>query len=120
MAKRDELHTFVVLPKRWIVERSFAWLERCRRLWKNWERKLNTSSQFVQLAFLALLFKRSRTDSKVYTETWPPSISVSGRILPESHGAQWPVAEMSMLRMRKARMLTEWALRKLSYWVRHP
>ncbi|BDG76746.1 hypothetical protein wHmt_13040 [Wolbachia pipientis] len=32
--KRSELHTFVVLPKRWVVERSFAWLEKCRRLWK--------------------------------------------------------------------------------------
>ena len=31
--KRNELHTFVVLPKRWVVERSFAWLEKCRRLW---------------------------------------------------------------------------------------
>ena len=43
--KRSELHTFAVLPKRWVVERSFAWLEKCRRLWKNCERKLNTSLQ---------------------------------------------------------------------------
>ena len=28
MVKRNELHTFVVLPKRWVVERSFAWLEK--------------------------------------------------------------------------------------------
>ncbi|WP_375316211.1 IS5 family transposase [Wolbachia endosymbiont (group A) of Colletes cunicularius] len=47
--KRSELHTFVVLPKRWVVERSFAWLEKCRRLWKNCERKLNTSLQMVVL-----------------------------------------------------------------------
>ena len=33
IVKRNELHTFAVLPKRWIVERSFAWLEKCRRLW---------------------------------------------------------------------------------------
>ncbi len=58
IAKRSELHTFAVMPKRWIVERSFAWLEKCRRLWKNCERKLNTSSQFVHLAFLALILKR--------------------------------------------------------------
>ena len=45
VVKRSELHTFVVLPKRWVVERSFAWLEKCRRLWKNCERKLNTSRQ---------------------------------------------------------------------------
>jgi len=32
VVKRNEQHTFVVLPKRWIVERSFGWLEKCRRL----------------------------------------------------------------------------------------
>nr|WP_287399472.1 transposase [Nitrosomonas sp. H1_AOB3] len=52
-------NTFKVMPKRWIVERSFAWLEKSRRLWKNCERKLNTSLQFIHLAFLALLLKRS-------------------------------------------------------------
>jgi len=40
IAKRNELHTFKVIPKRWVVERSFSWLEKCRRLWKNCERKL--------------------------------------------------------------------------------
>jgi len=59
VVKRNELHALVVLPKRWIVERSFAWLEKCRRLWKNCERKLNTSLQMIHLAFLRLLLKRS-------------------------------------------------------------
>ncbi|MEJ7857234.1 IS5/IS1182 family transposase, partial [Xanthomonas oryzae pv. oryzae] len=59
IAKRSELHTFKVMPKRWIVERSFAWLEKNRRLWKNCERRLNTSLQFIHLAFLALLLRRS-------------------------------------------------------------
>jgi transposase len=59
VAKRNELHTYAVLPKRWVVERSFAWLEKCRRLWKNCEPKLNTSLQFIHLAFLVLLLKRS-------------------------------------------------------------
>ena len=58
IAKRSELHTFKVMPKRWIVERSFAWLEKNRRLWKNCERLLNTSLQFFHLAFLSLLLKR--------------------------------------------------------------
>ena len=57
VVKRNELHTFVVLPKRWVVERSFAWLEKCRRLWKNCERKLNTSLQMVVLAFTVLILK---------------------------------------------------------------
>ena len=59
IAKRSELRAFAVMPKRWIVERSFAWLEKNRRLWKNCERWLNTSLQFVHLAFLALLLRRS-------------------------------------------------------------
>ncbi len=58
VVQRSELHTFVVLPKRWVVERSFAWLEKCRRLWKNCERKLNTSRQMVVLAFTVLILKR--------------------------------------------------------------
>ena len=58
VVKRNEMHTFVVLPKRWVVERSFAWLEKCRRLWKNCERKLNTSLQMVVLAFTALILKK--------------------------------------------------------------
>jgi transposase len=59
IAKRSEMHSFAVMPKRWVVERSFAWIDKCRRLWKNCERKLNTSLQFLHLAFLALLLRRS-------------------------------------------------------------
>jgi transposase len=58
IAKRNELHKFVVIPKRWVVERSFSWLEKCRRLWKNCERKLNTSQQMVNLAFIRIMIKR--------------------------------------------------------------
>jgi transposase len=58
VVKRSELHTFKVIPKRWVVERSFAWLEKCRRLWKNCERKLSTSRQMIMLAFVSLLLKR--------------------------------------------------------------
>jgi transposase len=58
VVKRSELHCFKVMPKRWVVERDFAWLEKCRRLWKNCERKLHTSLQLVLLAFVALLLRR--------------------------------------------------------------
>ena len=40
VVKRNELHKFVVLPRRWVVERLFGWLDKFRRLWKNCERKL--------------------------------------------------------------------------------
>jgi hypothetical protein len=59
IAKRDELETFEAMPQRWIVERSLGCLEKCRRLWKNCERHLNTRLQMVHLAFLVLILKRS-------------------------------------------------------------
>jgi transposase len=62
VVKRSELHTFSVIPKRWVVERSFAWLEKCRRLWKNCERKLSTSRHMVILAFISLLVRRGLKD----------------------------------------------------------
>lgn len=58
VAKRNELHKFSVIPKRWVVERSFAWLEKCRRLWKNCERKIESSIAMVQIAFITLILKR--------------------------------------------------------------
>jgi transposase len=58
IAKRNELHSFAVIPKRWIVERSFGWLNKYRRLWKNCEHKLFSSLQMVSLAFMRLLLKR--------------------------------------------------------------
>jgi len=62
IVKRSEQHKFVVLPKRWIVESTEAWLEKCRRLWKNCERKLETSRQMGVKAFLSLLLKRGAID----------------------------------------------------------
>ena len=58
VAKRSELHTFAVIPKRWVVERTFGWLDKCRRLWKNCERKLQNTFQMVTIAFIRLLLKR--------------------------------------------------------------
>lgn len=58
VAKRNELHKFEVLPQRWLVERTFSWLDKCRRLWKNCERHLSTSRQMVVLAYLIVMLKR--------------------------------------------------------------
>ncbi len=58
VVKRSEQHNFKVLPKRWIVERSFGWLEKYRRLWKNCERKLHTSLQMTVLAFISVCIRR--------------------------------------------------------------
>ena len=53
--KRNELPQF---SQRWLIERSFSWLGNYHRLWRNCERKLNTSLMMVSLAFIRLLLKR--------------------------------------------------------------
>jgi putative transposase len=49
---------FSVLPKRWIVERTFGWLSRNRRLSKDYERKVQTSEILIELAAIRLLLRR--------------------------------------------------------------
>lgn len=56
--KRNAPHQFEILPKRWIVERTFGWLDKCRRLWKNCERTLHISHQMMVSAFISLILKR--------------------------------------------------------------
>ena len=58
VAKRSELHKFAVIPFRWVVERSFGWLDHFRRLWKNCECFLHTLHQMVTLAFISVLLRR--------------------------------------------------------------
>ena len=58
VVKRDELHKFVVLPKRWVVERTFGWLDKARRLWKNCERTLHNSLQITIFALISVILRR--------------------------------------------------------------
>jgi len=58
VVKRSELHTFEIIPKRWIVERTFGWLDKCRRLWKNCERIIGNTLNMVKLAFVSILLRR--------------------------------------------------------------
>jgi transposase len=58
IVKRSDEHNFKVIPKRWVVERYFTWLEKARRLFKNVERKLSTSKQMVVLAFLSIIIRK--------------------------------------------------------------
>jgi transposase len=53
IVKRNELHKFVVLPKRWIVERTLAWISRHRSLARDFERYARTVTAFVMLAMIA-------------------------------------------------------------------
>ena len=58
IVKRNELHRFVVLPKRWIVERTLAWISRYRRLAKDFERHARKAAAFVRLAMIRLMLRR--------------------------------------------------------------
>jgi putative transposase len=49
---------FSVLPKRWIVERTFGWLSRNRRMSKDYERKVQTSETLIELAASRLVLRR--------------------------------------------------------------
>ena len=49
---------FVALPKRWIVERTFAWLGRCRRLAKDWECLNHKALAFLRLASIRLMLRK--------------------------------------------------------------
>jgi len=54
----DQAKGFVVLPKRWIVERTIGWLGRCRRLAKDWENLDHSALAFLRLAFIRLMLRK--------------------------------------------------------------
>jgi transposase len=56
--RSDQAQRFVVLPKRWIVERTFAWLSRCRRLAKDWECLNRKALAFLKLASIRLMTRK--------------------------------------------------------------
>jgi putative transposase len=49
---------FVILPKRWVVERTFAWINRCRRNSKDYETNPDSSVAMIQITMIALMLKR--------------------------------------------------------------
>ena len=59
VVKRNQLHTFKVLPKRWIVERTIGWLSWSRRLSKDFELKHTSAETMIHIAFAHLLLRRS-------------------------------------------------------------
>lgn len=58
--RSDDMRGFVVLPKRWIVERTFAWLGKCRRLSKDYEYQVESSEAMIRLAMIGLMARRLR------------------------------------------------------------
>jgi putative transposase len=56
--RSDDLKGFVVIPKRWIVERTFGWLNRYRRLSKDYEYDTETSEATIRVAMIHLMVRR--------------------------------------------------------------
>src|SRR6202043_3457167 len=56
--RSDRAKGFVPLPKRWIVERTIAWLNRCRRLAKDWENLNRSALAFLKLASIRLMLRK--------------------------------------------------------------
>lgn len=56
--RSDTARGFVVLPRRWIVERSIAWLNRCRRLAKDWENLNQNALAFLKLASIRFMLRK--------------------------------------------------------------
>ena len=60
--RSDAAKGFVVLPKRWIVERTFGWLGRCRRLSKDYEWQIPSSEAMVHIAMISLMLHRLKPE----------------------------------------------------------
>ena len=58
IVRRSDCHKFVVLPKRWIVERTIGWLNRCRRMAKDWECLNRSALAFLRWASVRLMLRR--------------------------------------------------------------
>ena len=54
----DKQTGFKLLPRRWVVERTFAWLGRCRRLTKDWETSIKSSTAWIWIAHIRILIRR--------------------------------------------------------------
>jgi transposase len=56
--RSDHARGFVALPRRWVVERTIAWLNRCRRLAKDWENLNRKALAFLRLASIRLMLRK--------------------------------------------------------------
>ena len=56
--RSDHAEGFTVLPRRWVVERTLAWLGRCRRLSKDFENLTRNAAAFLRLASIRLMVRR--------------------------------------------------------------
>ena len=58
IVRRCDIHKFVVLPKRWIAERTIGWISRNRRLARNFEWHCRIAAAFVRMAMIRIMLRR--------------------------------------------------------------
>ncbi len=56
--RSDTAKGFEIIPRRWVVERTFAWLNRCRRLAKDWEKTIASAEAWITIAHIRLVTRR--------------------------------------------------------------
>jgi transposase len=56
--RTDDVKGFKVLPRRWVVERTFGWLGRCRRLSKDYEQNTKSSEAMIYIAMIGIMMRR--------------------------------------------------------------
>lgn len=56
--RSDDAKSFEIIPRRWVVERTFAWLGRCRRLAKDWEKSIASAEAWINVAHIRLTTRR--------------------------------------------------------------
>jgi hypothetical protein len=91
IVKRTKAHRFVVLPKRWVVERTFAWISRNRRLARDFELYTRTVVAFIRLAMIRLMLRRLTRptlahESRLYGPA--PRTKVAERVVRQAYQEQ--------------------------------
>ncbi|MFC1232242.1 transposase [Streptomyces sp. Sce081] len=71
--RSDDVNGFVVLPRRWVVERTFAWLVNCRRLVRDYERSAAAHEAYVKWAMVTLMTRRLATAGQTPVRALPPA-----------------------------------------------
>ena len=56
--RSDTAKGFEVLPRRWVVERTFGWFGRCRRLARDWEKSIASATAWVNIASIRVMTRR--------------------------------------------------------------
>lgn len=71
VTRNDDLHGFQVLPRRWVIERTFGWLAHCRRLCRDYERSTTCAQTMVTIAMIRLMAARLTGDNTRYHHIRP-------------------------------------------------